>query len=467
MGERTDVVIVGGGPAGLTAALEAERHGLSVLVLDENARTGGQIHRQPSRGAPPPARLAGGRQTREGRELIARVAGSDVRVVTAATVWGSLEPGSLEVHVGERNQRVEYEALVVATGAYDRPVPVPGWTLPGVITAGGAQALMKGHGVVPGRRILLAGAGPLQLVVASQLVAAGATVVAVAEVASMGRHLRRLGPLLAGGSNLLAGMRYRWSVLRAGTPWIAPAVITRIEGERSVERATIARIGPDWRPIEGTEVSYEVDTVCLGYGLVPSVELLRHLGSELVYDPVGAAWVPVRDERLETSLRNVYAVGDGAGVAGVSAAGEEGRLAGLAVAARLRPFLEPSLDRPIRKSQKRLAKLRRFARALQAPYALHPGIFRGLAEDTTICRCEEVVVGEVRRAIEAGATELVQLKASTRLGMGPCQGKMCSGAAAHLLAEHTGRPPGAIAALTARPPLRPVPIRSLLSAPDA
>jgi D-hydroxyproline dehydrogenase subunit alpha len=289
----------------------------------------------------------------------------------------------------------------------------------------------------------------------------------VAEVASMGRHLRRLGPLLAGGSNLLAGMRYRWSVLRAGTPWISPAVITRIEGERSVERATIARIGPDWRPIEGTEVSYEVDTVCLGYGLVPSVELLRHLGSELVYDPVGAAWVPVRDERLETSLRNVYAVGDGAGVAGVSAAGEEGRLAGLAVAARLRPFLEPSLDRPIRKSQKRLAKLRRFARALQDPYALHPGIFRGLAEDTTICRCEEVVVGEVRRAIEAGATELVQLKASTRLGMGPCQGKMCSGAAAHLLAEHTGRPPGAIAALTARPPLRPVPIRSLLSAPDA
>ncbi|MGH9348200.1 MAG: NAD(P)/FAD-dependent oxidoreductase, partial [Vicinamibacterales bacterium] len=290
-----DLVVVGAGPAGLCAAIEAARAGLDVLVVDENARPGGQIFRQVP-GAFSVTHAAGlGREHAQGQALFDELKGLPIRFLLESTVWGSFEERVLEVALADRTLQLRARAIVLAAGAYDRPVPLPGWTLPGVFTVGGAQTILKSQRIVPGRRILMAGTGPLQLVVASQLAKAGAEIVAVADPVPTWRTLRYTAALLRAWSITRDGLAYRRNLLKARVPWITPTVLVRIDGREGVERATIARVDAAWRPIAGTERTFEVDTVCIGYGLVPSIELPRLLGCRLELDEAAAVWVPRRN----------------------------------------------------------------------------------------------------------------------------------------------------------------------------
>ncbi len=458
MTERTDVLVVGGGPAGLAAAGEAAKAGLGVVVVDENAKPGGQIYRQP----PGKFRSEGG-TTEEGRSLIDEIQRLPVRFLQEATVWGQFDPGVLEVAHQAENLRIQARAVVVAVGANDRPASIPGWTLPGVVTAGGAQAMLKSQRILPGRRILLAGAGPLQLVVASQFAKAGVDVVAVTEAVPGPAHLRHAFGLAWGGPTLLDGLRYKLAIRKAGIPWIAPAILTRIEGSERVEAAVVAGVDRDWRPVEGTERVLEVDAVCLGYGLVPSVEIARLLGCRLRYEPVGDAWVPVRDENCETTVPDVFTVGDGAGVAGVKVAVEEGRLAGLVIASRLGSRVDEAKGaRRISGVRRRLRRLKRFASAVNQIYTPGSGFYELADAGTEICRCEEVTLEQLDASLAAEARDLAQLKAWTRVGMGPCQGKMCGAAVAQLVSRRTGRPLPEVGLFSVRPPVRSVPLRAVL-----
>lgn len=461
---EVDVLVVGAGPGGIGAALEAHRGGLQVLVVDENERPGGQIHRQLSgkprraapRSAPPSA-----------KRLLSAFADSGIKRLWGATAWASFENGSVEVVVGRANFRVHFQALVVATGACDRPYPVPGWTLPGVFTAGGAQALLKSQGLFPGRRILLAGAGPLQLVVASQLARSGAGVVAVAEAVSTGDVLRSAHRLLGGGRLLLDALRYRADVARARIPWISPAAVVEIGGGDRVEFAKVATLDKRWQPILGTEETFEVDAVCLGYGLVPSTELVRGLGCEGRFDGTTGGWKPSRDEDCETSVRGVFAVGDGAEISGAWVALDEGRLVGRVLASRLKGS-DPADrgHRAARSIRYRLRRRRRFAAAIREVYRIPDGHFARPAGGTVICRCEDVPAHRIRTAILAGAPDLNAVKVRTRLGMGPCQGRMCAATARAMLSEISGASSDLIAELPSREPVRPIPIAGLLqSAP--
>jgi NADPH-dependent 2,4-dienoyl-CoA reductase/sulfur reductase-like enzyme len=460
--EPTELVVVGAGPAGLCAAIEAARAGVRVVLVDENSRPGGQIFRQlpGSFRALNPARM--GADFRRGRALLNQLEGLPIRVLSNAIAWGSFDDRVLEVSHDGLPLQIAAEAIVLATGAYDRPVPIPGWTLPGVLTVGGAQTILKTQRILPGRRILMAGTGPLQLVVASQLARAGADLVAVADPVSTWCVLRHAPALLRAWSITRDGLAYRWSLVRARAPWLTPYVLVRIEGRDQVERATIARVDGEWRPVPGTERMFEVDTVCVGYGLVPSIELPRLLGCRLTFDPLAAVWVPERSPEFETSVANVYTVGDGAGVAGAVVAAEEGRIAGLSVAQRLGRLTPAEARRLAEPARARLRSLQSFRTAMDSIYCLKSGLHELAGDETFVCRCEERTAGDLRAAVREGACTLDHLKAGTRAGMGPCGGRMCGLPTAHLLARELGVDVARIAWYRPRPPVKPVPIAVLI-----
>jgi NADPH-dependent 2,4-dienoyl-CoA reductase/sulfur reductase-like enzyme len=457
-----EVAVVGAGPAGVCAAVEAARGGASVVLIDENPAPGGQIYRPPPPQFTPPSETALGREARRGRDLLRQLDALPVRRFLGATVWGAFGPNVLEATGPSGAFQVQARAVVVAAGAHDRPTPLPGWTLPGVLTVGGAQTLLKNQRVLPGRRILFVGTGPLLLVVAAQYADAGADIVAVADAVPTSSVLAHAGALLRCPGLLADGLRYRWSVRRRRIPWLAPRVLVRVEGASEVEGAVLADADPDWNPRPGTERSFDVDTVCVGYGLVPSVELLRLLGCAMRYDDGAAAWVPDRDADGRTSVPGVFAVGDGAGVAGAAVAADEGRVAGLAAAVDVgRLPRSEALDRQ-RPLRRRLARLARFRAAMDEVYRARAGLFQRATADTIVCRCEEVPLSEIESALADGAVTVGQVKAWTRTGMGPCQGRMCFLPTAHIVAARTGRTVAALGPCSVRPPVKPVAIAALI-----
>jgi D-hydroxyproline dehydrogenase subunit alpha len=450
---ETDVVVVGAGPAGLAAAAAARAAGAGVLVLDEQRAPGGQIWRQRWTAAG----TSGGALPRDGRRALRALAASGAEVRAGTAVWGTADARTLlTVGPDDAPGRVRARALVLATGAYDRPVAFPGWTLPGVFTAGGAQALAKAHGVLAGHRVLLAGAGPFLLPVATQLAAGGAEVVAVAE-ATRRRDWLAAGPRMGRHPGRLAAYgTYRARLRRAGVPIRWGRVLVRAGGEGRVKHATLAAAGPDWRPRPGTEERLEVDAVCTAYGFLPAVELPRALGCALrAVRGQGHAAV-AHDGDGRTSLPHVFVAGEAGGIGGAALAAAEGRVAGLAAAALVTGTARRAALASARRRREREAG---FAGILGDLFAPRPGVLELADPATPLCRCEDVTAAEVDRAAADGAGGPAALKLATRAGQGPCQGRIC----AHLIAH---RLPGAApeALFSARPPLRPVPLPVLAAA---
>jgi NADPH-dependent 2,4-dienoyl-CoA reductase/sulfur reductase-like enzyme len=424
-----DVVVVGGGPAGMAAAVAARRAGASVALIDEYAAPGGQIWRRrfDEAGAVMPPSLPPAAQ-----RACAELASLDVLLLAGTAVWGVPDPHTLLLT--EPPGRIHAGAVVLATGAYDRAVAYPGWTLPGAMTAGAAQALAKGQGVLPGRRVLLAGAGPFLLPVAEQLAARGAEVVAVAE-ATRRRDWLAAAPRMAGHpGRLVEYARYRTRVPRI--TW--GHVLVRAEGEDRVSSATIARAAPDWSPLPGTERTFAVDAVCTAYGFEPNVALARTLGCELDGDAVA------HDADMRTSVADVFVAGEAAGIGGADLAQAEGALAGAAAGGA-------GALADLRRRRDRLAG---FAAILADLFDPRPGLTGLATPDTVICRCEDVTAGAIDAAIAGGADTPSALKIVTRCGQGPCQGRMCERLVASRLP--------AAQRFTPRAPLGPVPLGVLM-----
>ena len=455
-------VVVGGGPAGLAAARTAARHGVHVLLIDENPELGGQYYRQMPAEFRGPARGAVlGKESAEGRRLINEIRARGIELQLGAVAWGIFDQRVVAVATQDASERIQAEHLILAPGAYDRPVPFPGWTLPGVLTAGGAQNLMKGYRVLPGRRVLVAGSGPLLLVVAHYLLRGGAQVVAVCEASPMRQLWRYAHRMLPHLNFVQQGYQYRRELTDAGVPLLAGHVIRQALGTAAVTGAVVSRCTDDWKPIAGTEREFDADAVVVGYGFVSSLELSRLAGCEHRYDPRLGGYVPLRSRELESTVPDVCIVGDGAGVAGSAVALEEGHLAGLVVAGRRERLLGREYSRETSRSRGRLLHLAGFRRVMDELYHFGPGLYALADDHTTLCRCEEVSVGTAFEAVRDGASHVNEVKAWTRAGMGRCQGRMCGPALAHLIAGATGKPVTETGVFTPRPPAKPVPLAAL------
>ena len=317
--EKTDIAIVGGGPAGMAAAIEAARAGANVTVIDENARPGGQLFKQIHKFFGSGVHHAGMRGFQIGQNLLreAEEAGVEMRLDTV--VYGIFSDRRLGLICGDHTEELVASVIILATGANENALTFPGWTLPGVMGAGATQTLINIHRVIPGQRILMVGAGNVGLIVTYQLLQAGAEVIAIIE-----------GLSYIGGYGVHAS-----KVRRAGVPILTSHTIQQAEGDEKVKGAVIAQVDEKWEPVTGTQETLDVDTICLAVGLSPLAELAWMAGCQSRYIPSLGGWVPLHDENLETSLPGVYVAGDLAGIEEASTAMEEGRLAGLTAAEAL------------------------------------------------------------------------------------------------------------------------------------
>ncbi len=466
--ERCAVLVIGAGPAGLAAADAASALGAAVAILDERPAPGGQYFK-PLAGS---HRFSAGRpadsQFRQGGELVARVLGRGVRIFSATLVWDVRvrADGGVEVRALDHEGQIAWSAdkLVVATGAYERSWPVPGWTLPGVMTTGAAQTLSRAYRVSPGRRVLFAGNGPLNLQVAADLAKDGVEVVAVAEGAASPFSAAAADIVTLWGARpglAVRGAGYLATLRRLGVPVLYKHVLVRVEGAGRAERAVVAAIDAHGAVMPGSEKTFEVDAVCTGYGFAPSSEITRLLGCRHEADPRnGTTLVALHDHDGRTSLRDVFIAGDAGGPWGAHAALYQGTLAGSAAAADL---AGQGGQRPAMAARARhgLELEAVFQNALWRIFAM-PQVGDRLATDHTIaCRCEGVGFGIVRREIAAGARTLAAIKRATRCGMGPCQGRYCSPAIAGMIASEAGVQAGADTFFRVQAPLRPVPVGAI------
>jgi D-hydroxyproline dehydrogenase subunit alpha len=446
---RCDVAVVGGGPAGLAASARLAAAGADVVLLEEAAELGGQYYKR--RLGEVRARYGDYRPA--GSRLIAATRGAGVRCLTGHLVWGVDGRTLLALDVQSGTTRaVRAGACIVATGAYERAIPFPGWQLPGVVTPGHALHLATCDRVALGQRVVVAGTGPFLLAAAAAVLRAGGGVRAIVELNAPYRPGRaaleaarfpsRLRELAGYAATLAAG---RVAVLQRHR--VVAAV-----GRDHVEAVQLARTGTggDLRRIE-------VDGLAVGYGFRPGSELVRLLGVTCERDGLGEEF-PVLDPWGRTSVPGVYVAGEAARIAGMRAALASGELAAAAVATDL-GLVGPEP----RGAFRRLATELRFAALTARLYPVGAADYLAMPDETMVCRCEGVTAGTIRVAAAAGRSEVSGVKAVTRAGMGPCQARQCGLALAVLTAAATGTAPSAIAA---RMPIKPVPVSSLTMGAD-
>jgi NADPH-dependent 2,4-dienoyl-CoA reductase/sulfur reductase-like enzyme len=453
------VVIVGAGPAGIRAAQTLVAAGIRPVVIDENARPGGQIYRQP----PADAGFVRGKPVLYGfeakkadaiHETMAKLLPKiDYRPDTL--VW-SCEPNRLDTLHAGREASVPFTHLIIASGATDRIVPVPGWTLAGVFTLGGAQVALKAQGCAIGSRVVLAGTGPLLYLVAYQYVKAGARAAAVLDTNPFARQAAAAPRMLSQPSTFAKGLYYVGSLHARGVRIERGVTLDAIEGDDAVR-------GIRWRTHRGEARTLDCDAVGMGFGLRPETQLADLAGCRFRFDALNRCWIPERDVAGRSSVRHVYLAGDGAGIAGADAAELAGRRAALALIEDIGIVAHETAPPDAAKLERELARIAAFRAGVEHAFPPPENATRSWPDDLVVCRCEDVTAGAMRACIRSGlATEVNRLKALTRIGMGRCQGRMCGESAIALLAAETGRPLAEVGRLRSQAPIKPIPITPML-----
>ncbi len=450
-----DVAVVGAGPAGLAAASLAAKAGLSVLLLDENAGPGGQVYRAIT--ASPLAHGAVlGPDYWSGAQLAQEMLASSTHYVPGATVWALNADKVLNVSVAGRAYEVKAGQVILATGALERPMPIPGWTLPGVMTAGGAQTLLKTSGLVPKGRTVLAGCGPLLWLLAAQYLEAGGQLTAILDTTPKANWRAALPalPAFLASPYALKGLALLRKV-KAKVKIIKDVTALEAIGTDSVRAVT-------YTTASGSTGRFEVDLLLLHQGVTPNVNLANAAGIPLVWDEDQACFRPEVGPDGASPVAGIFVAGDGAGIGGALGAAERGRLAALAAIAALKPSSPVLGEAPqVRATLARALRGRAFLDRLYRP----SDAFRRPAPDTIVCRCEEVTARQITDAASLGCSGPNQLKSFLRTGMGPCQGRMCGLTVSELLADARGVSPAEIGYYRLRAPVKPITVAELASLP--
>ena len=462
MKDHYDIVVVGAGPAGMAAATVAAEHGAGVLLLDEQATAGGQIYRSVSRQALNDENILGD-DYYQGRALVSALQASGAEHVGGATVWQLSPEREIGVSRDGIARLLRADQVIVATGAQERPFPVPGWTLAGVMTAGGAQALLKSAALAAPDAVF-AGTGPLLYLVANQYLKAGIPIRAILDTTPRANRLRALphlsGALMNMGA-LLKGRRWLAELRAAGIPFLQQVEDLKLLG-RSALSAVEYRHRDRWQHMETSQVF-------LHQGIVPNVNLAMAAGCAHRWNDAQLCWHAVIDEWTETDLPGIAIAGDGAGIDGARAAECLGRIAAYGALHRCARLDARERDRLAAPHRRALSEERRIRPFLDAMF--RPSRRFRLPEDdaTIVCRCEEVPAARVRESVALGCVGPNQLKAFSRCGMGPCQGRLCGLTISEMIARQRGVPVAEVGALRLRPPVKPLmlgELAALVTAPE-
>jgi NADPH-dependent 2,4-dienoyl-CoA reductase/sulfur reductase-like enzyme len=447
------VVVIGAGPAGLRAAEALVRGGVRPTLIDEAERPGGQIYRQPPAGAARSPQALYGLEARKAVALHAVLGrlGDAIDYRPRTLVW-NVSARRLDALGPKGPDARDFDRLVIASGAMDRVLPFPGWTLPGVFTLGGAQIALKAQGVSIGRRVALVGAGPLLPLVAYQYAKAGAEITAVLDVTPFPAKLKNAPGLLAEPGTLAKGL---WYTLRNAAAGLTIRSNVRAIGVEGTDRVR----GLRWRDAAGAEHRVACNAVGASFGLRSETQLADLAGCAFAFDAVTRQWLPKRDAAGRSSTAGVYLAGDGAGIGGADAAELQGERAALAVLEDLGMRIDQAR---VAMLERKLARQARFRSALESAYPYPAHLLGSIADDEIICRCEGITAGTLRAAArERGAHEMNRLKAFTRVGMGRCQGRVCGHAAAEILSRTLGKDVASVGRLRGNPPVKPISVGGL------
>lgn len=444
------IVIVGAGPAGIRASATLVEAGLHPVVIDEGHRAGGQIYRRPPDGfVRTPEQLYGSEaaKARALHALFDRLVEAGRLTYCALSSVIAAEDGRLHVLGKGGVEVIGYDRLILATGAADRVAPISGWQSAGIYSLGAAQIALKAQGVALGRRILLAGSGPLLTLVGAQLLKAGADVAAVLDTSSWRQQMRGLGGLAARPLVALRGLALR---ARLGGRYHAGVTLEQIEADAS--GITAMR----WRDAGGRQRLTPCDMVGMGWHLRAETHLADLTGCAFAYDEQWRQWLPKTDA-MGRAGNGVYLAGDGARLLGADGAEIAGRLAAAACLADL-GRRAPSINADLRK----LARFERFARGLAQAFPWPSEMVRTLPGEAIVCRCENVTAAAVREGADFGGGEANRVKSLSRAGMGRCQGRYCQLAAVELVAAQAGCAPDAVGRFRGQAPVRPAPVGAFL-----
>lgn len=450
MERQTDLVIVGAGPAGLAAACAASSCGLEVNLVDEQSSPGGQLFRNIE--SPLGQGSLDEKERAEGMALAEGFRNSGVSYHPDSVVWG-LSPNRVSCTNNGKTKIFPTQSVIVAPGAMERPVPFPGWTLPGVMGAGGADILLRSGGTLlkdPSMPIVLAGNGPLLLLLACHLIDRGVKIAAWLDTGHWSRRIMSAVPMSVSfldSAYLGKGLSMALKIAKAKIPFVLGAKNITAIGTKSVEKISYEVRGK----------VKEIETTCLlrHEGVIPRTHILNSLGARHLWDPVQRYWYPDVTECGATSVDGVYLAGDAGYVHGGDASITKGTLAGIDAARRLGVISDSEAAFRSKESLRKL-RLTRFARGfLRYVFAPNPDIF-DVADETKVCRCESVSAGDIRKAVHEGNSNVNEVKLYTRCGMGPCQGRMCGPALAEITASTLSTSPEKVSSLQVRQPFRPV-----------
>ena len=443
--ENYDIIVVGAGPAGMSAAMAAAEAGASVLLLDDQPAPGGQIYRGILSASKERMKILGA-SYRDGLKLTQSLLASTVNYRPRATVWQFDEEGSVIFSINGQVHQASAKHIILATGALERPMPIPGWTLPGVMTAGAAQILLKSSSLVP-EETVLAGSGPLLYLLASQLIKAGAAPKAIVETQSTQdffaatRFFPRPG---VGWREIFKGLMMLHEIKKAGVPRFNAATNLSAEGTEAVQALTFTAKGDQHR--------IECSTLLLHQGVVPNTQITRSLRLEHKWNKRQTSFQALSNGVGQTTNLNYSVVGDGRMIGGAKVAALEGRCAGAFVASSFGYQVEPTEVFKLQKQIKKHRAVRSFLDRLYQP----PEELLSPADDTIVCRCEAVTAGQIRSYAANGCFGPNQTKAFGRSGMGPCQGRYCALTVTEILAKENSLSQQEVGSYRIRSPIKPI-----------
>lgn len=452
--QTVDLIVIGAGPAGMSAALEATRYGLSVVVLDEQANPGGQIYRNIQQ-ADARSREVLGDDYVAGAALVEQFLASGARYLGNAAVWQVTPQRQVHYLIDGRAEVLQGRYLLIATGAFERPMPIPGWTLPGVMTAGAGQILLKSAALVPAGPVVLAGCGPLLYLLAVQYLRAGIAVEALVDTSGRRDLLgawRKVPGALGGWGDLVKGVQLLLELKRAGVKHFRDARDLRIEGSTQASALSFDSQGRRW--------NIPASLVLLHQGVVPNTQISWSLRLDHDWSAEQLCWIPRRDTWGETSLACVFITGDGGAIGGAQVALHEGRLAGLGIAFRSGKVQAHALQKIATAYRKTLHRKRAARPLIDAVYRPQQQN-RIPADEVIVCRCEDVSAGEIRQHVALGCLGPNQTKAFGRCGMGPCQGRLCGLSVTEIIAEARQVPAAEVGYYRIRSPLKPITLAQL------
>ncbi len=460
--KKYNIIIVGSGFSGITAAEILADHGLSILLIDENIHLGGQLLRKIPESLGEPLSSGTEKIKKIGFSFIEKVKNKKITLMNKTVLLGVYNDNRILIEYNrEKTYILEYDFLVLATGARERFLPFKGWTLPGVYSTGMLQVLIKSSGILPAKKALMAGSGLFLFAAAYEFLKNGGKLLGIMELSSFWNKIKFLPQVFHQYPKFIEGGKYLSKIYGSRIPIKYQRQVIEARGENSLEEVVVGKVNKQGEFIKGFEKTYQTESLVVGFGFVPNIEAAQLAGCQLEYAQEKGGWTAVVNDHMETSIQNILAAGEITGIGGAHKSMNEGKIAASTILKKLSIQDKKTLDPYFKKLTRERKHHLKFMKCFNSLYKIKPKTILGIPDDTIICRCENIDMKSLKSSIQLGCRNPNGLKLSTRCTMGQCQGRTCAPVIYDILQTLCGKNPEKTGLFSVRPPFKPVSIQAL------